>query len=128
MAKRTKAEELLNFEIAFYEKLVHAYPEFVDALMPLAEAYTRRGFHEKGLEVDLKLIKLKAYDPIVWYNMACSYSLLERIEDAMGALREAVRLGYSDLRHLRHDPDLAKLRQSPEFNGLLTELMQRQPS
>jgi tetratricopeptide (TPR) repeat protein len=119
MPRRSKADELLDFEIAFYEKLVSAYPDFADALIPLGNAYTRRGLYEKGLAIDVRLTRLRAGDAIVWYNLACSYSLLNRIEDAFSALRRALDLGYADLDYLRKDPDLHNLRTSSRYRELL---------
>jgi len=106
---------LLEFEIRFYEKLLSAYPDFVDVLLPLAEAYTKRGLFEKGLSVDRRLVQLRGKDPLSWYNLACSYSLLRRIDEALQALRRAFELGYVDVQHLQADPDLANLRQSPQY-------------
>ena len=122
MSKSSKAKELLEFEIAFYQQLLDAKPDFVDALMALGEAYTRRGWHDKGLEVDLKLTHLKSDDPVIWYNVACSYSLLKRYEDALAALQQAVAIGYDDFEFLLHDTDLAGLRQQPKFRQFIQHL------
>ena len=119
MPRRSKSEELLEFEITFYEKLLRAYPDFADVLVPLGEAYTRRGLYERGLEVDLRLTTLRAADPLSWYNLACSYSLLKRIDEAVEALRHAFELGYRDLAYLQKDPDLASVRHSPKYRQLL---------
>ena len=91
----------------------------------LGEAYTRRGWHEKGLEVDLKLARLKDHDPVVWYNLACSYSLLNRPEESFSALSHAITLGYDDFEYLLKDPDLATLRQSPKLRQLLGQRAQK---
>lgn len=130
MPRRSKALELLEFEIRFYEKLLAAYPDFVDALIPLGSAYTKRGLYEKGLAVDLRLTELHGQDPIAWYNLACSYSLLRRFDESAGALRRSIELGYRDLQYLRHDPDLVPLRATPQYRELLTsfpELLSSQP-
>lgn len=119
MARRSKAEELLEFEITFYQKLLHDYPDFVDVLIPLGEAYTRRGLHDKGLEVDLRLTQLRGEDAVVWYNLACSYSLLQKVEDSAQALHRAIELGYTDFDHLRKDPDLLNLKRSPAYRQVL---------
>lgn len=126
MPRRTKAMELLDFEIAFYERLANQYPEFIDVLVPLGEAYSRRGLLEKGLAVDIKLTRLREADPIIWYNLACSYSLLNRIDDAVQAMRHAIQLGYDDVGHLRSDPDLANFRRNPVYRELMEQLTQRQ--
>ena len=123
MPRRTKAEELLDFEIHFYEKLVNAYPDFIDVLQPLGDAYTRRGCYDKGLQVDLRLTQLRREDPYAWYNLACSYSLLNRLTEALDALREAVALGYRDVSAVQKDPDLANLRRSPQYRQFLESLL-----
>lgn len=122
MAKRSHAKELLEFEVAFYERLLEEQPNFVDALMALGEAYTRGGFYEKGFAVDQRLIQLKAHDPVVWYNLACSLSLLKRFDEALTSLRRALELGYDDFEYLGTDPDLQALRQSPQFRRFLETL------
>lgn len=122
MPRRSKSQELLDFEIHFYERLLASHPDFSDVLIPLAEAYTRRGLHDKGLQVDLRLTQLRSQDPIAWYNLACSYSLLKRTDEAVDALRRAFELGYIDLNHLRRDPDLANIRQAPKYLQLIESI------
>ncbi len=123
MPRRSKSDELLEVEIHFYEKLLSAYPDFIDVLIPLGGAYTRRGLHEKGLQVDLRLSRLRGSDPLTWYNLACSYSMLKRTEEASEALRRAIEVGYIDFQYLQNDPDLANLRQSPKYRELLESLL-----
>ncbi len=119
MPRRSRALEQLEFEIVFYEKLLRAYPDFLDVLIPLGHAYTRRGLHEKALQIDLRLTQLKGEDPLTWYNLACSYALLLRPDEAIGALRRAIELGYTDLAYLQKDPDLRHIRQSDQYRQFL---------
>ncbi len=119
MPRRSKSEALLEFEITFYERLLRAYPNFVDALIPLGSAYTRRGLYDKGLQVDLRLTELRGDDALTWYNLACSYSLLNRADESLEALRRSVELGYTDVACLQKDPDLVNLRQSPRYRHFL---------
>src|SRR3989338_3721303 len=119
MPRRSKSAELLDFEIVFYEKLLRAYPDFVDVLVPLGDAYTRRGLHQKGLEIDRRLIPLLGGDPLTWYNLACSLSLLKRLDESLEALRRSFELGYLDVDYLQQDPDLLHLRQSPKYREFL---------
>ena len=122
MPKSSKVNECLDFEITFYERLLQEHPHFTDALIAVGEAYTRRGWYDKGLAVDLRLTQLKREDALAWYNLACSYSLLKRAGEALEALRLAIKFGYDDFAHLSQDPDLATLRRSPEFHHFLTGL------
>lgn len=124
MHKRSRSKEQLDFEIVFYERLLAETPDFVDALRALGEAYSRRGWYEKGLRVDEQLIRLKTGDPVVWYNLACSYSLLNRPDEAIDALRKAIGLGYDDFEYLLKDPDLSTAHRSPK----LRQLLERRPA
>lgn len=122
MSKPSRAKELLEFEIAFYERLLQDHPNFAEALMALGEAYTRQGWYDKGLAIDRQLTQLRATDPVVWYNLACSLSLVNRLDDAMEALKQAIALGYDDFVFLSRDPDMAVLRRSPQFRRFLDTL------
>ena len=107
-----------EFEIQFYEKVILARPDYIEALLPLAEAYTQKGMYEQGLVIDERLAKLCPQDSNVYYNLACSYALLNRTQEALAALHKAVELGYTDFKHLRKDSDLKSLYVHPEFQIL----------
>ena len=112
----------LDFEIRFYERLVQDYPDFVDALIPLGDAYTKRGHHDRGLAIDQRLAQLRPDDPIVWYNMACSFSILKRVPEALKALAHAIALGYNEFGWILRDPDLAEVRRAPAFQAFLAKV------
>lgn len=121
MARKKRNSEKIDydFEISFYEKLLEKRPHFIQALIALGNVYTQRGDYEKGLEIDLRLSWLRRDDPVVYYNLACSYSLLERIDEALSSLKKSIELGYEDFNHLRRDPDLENLKKDKRFQCLL---------
>lgn len=110
--------ENLAFQIRFFEDILADHPDFIDVLIPLGDAYTRRGLHEKGLEVDLRLAALLPRDPVVFYNLACSHALLGSPRQALAALSRALRLGYRDREWMEQDKDLDPIRQLPSFKKL----------
>ena len=112
-------QDSLDFEISFLERLIEQDPNYVDALIPLAEAYTRKGLYQKGLRIDKRLARLRKSDPLVHYNLACSFALLEKKEDALRILEKAVQLGYNDFEHLKKDRDLVCLHTDPRFKSLI---------
>jgi tetratricopeptide (TPR) repeat protein len=109
----------LAFEISFYEGILTEDPDFVDALLPLAEAYTRAGLHGKGLEADRRLARLCPKNPTVHYNLACSYALTGHPDEALAALEHAIELGYRDADFMLKDKDLASLHDDERFARLL---------
>ncbi len=112
----------LDFEIRFYERLIQEHPDFVEALIPLGDAYTKRGHHDRGLAVDKRLTELRPDEPIVWYNLACSLSLLKRTDEALKALARAIALGYDEFDWIVRDPDLANVRKAPAFQAFLVKV------
>lgn len=120
--KRKDKKIDLDFEISFYEGVLKKRPYFIQALSALGNAYTVRGDYEKGLEIDLVLSRLRGDDPVVQYNLACSYSLLGEIDDAFKTLKQAIMLGYDDFDYLRRDPDLENLRKDRRFEALFKAL------
>ena len=111
-------ERNLDIEIGFLEGVVRRDPGYIDALQILGDNYTRRGRFEDGLKVDEQLVRLRPGDALVYYNLACSYSLTEQFESAAVALNRALDLGYRDFKWLSKDPDLAKLRKHPLYKKI----------
>lgn len=114
MAK-IKDENDPQFEIAFFENVIKKTPRFTEALMALGDLYTKEGYYQKGLEIDERLAQLCPDDAIVFYNLACSYSLMNLKDKAREAMHRAFCLGYDDLEHLEQDPDLLNLLSDNEF-------------
>src|ERR1039458_4785190 len=80
----------LDTSIEFMEGLVRRDPDYVDALQLLGDHYTQRGRYTEGLKVDEHLSRLEPHDPLVFYNLACSYSLTEQFDRAGFALQAAL--------------------------------------
>lgn len=105
----------LDIEIGFLEGVVSRDPAYVEALQVLATDYSKRGDFLNGLRLDEHLAHLRPTDPIVLYNLACSYSLTRQLRRCVDALNRAIEHGYSNFRLLTEDPDLANLRKHAIF-------------
>ena len=114
------SKEDLNFEISFYEKFLETNPDFVHALIALGDAYTKSQRYKDGLKIDKRLAKLRPDDPIVYYNLACSYSLLKMVDECLAALRRAIQIGYNDFDFMQKDPDLEFIRKDSRYKDLLS--------
>jgi tetratricopeptide (TPR) repeat protein len=112
----------LDIEIGFLEGVVRRDPEYLDALQVLADNYTRRGRFLDGMKLDEAMAKLRPSDPMVHYNLACSYSLTDRLDLSLSALERALALGYSDFKWLNDDPDLENVRQHPLFRKIKAKM------
>ncbi|MGA2868045.1 MAG: hypothetical protein ABSF34_02645 [Verrucomicrobiota bacterium] len=114
----------LDTKIQFIEGIVRRDPNYVDALQLLGDHYTQRGLFAEGLKVDEHLARLEPQNPLVFYNLACSYSLTEEFDRAVFALEKALSLGYRDFTWLAKDPDLKKLRSQAVFDDLKAKIHQ----
>ncbi len=123
MERVTNEED--EFEISFYEGIIKNKPDFIEALVALGDLYTRNGYYTKGLIVDQKLEVLCPDDPVVLYNLACSYSLLNRIDESLAVVKRAVKKGYTDFQHMKADTDLDNLRKDKRFKQYLTRIQKK---
>ncbi len=105
----------IDFEIQFYEGILKKNPDFVEALNALGGLYTKKGLYEKGLRVDERLVQLKPEDPFGFYNLSCSYSLLNNVEQSFGSIKKAIDSGYCNFKYLEQDSDLLNLRRDSRF-------------
>jgi tetratricopeptide (TPR) repeat protein len=118
MSKKDDSE----FEIKFCEGLIAKKPDFIEALILLGDLYTRRGLFQKGLEVDERLSQIRPNDPVILYNLACSYSLLQEIDKALRSVKRAINCGYTDFEHMDQDSDLENLRQDQRFKRYIVRI------
>jgi tetratricopeptide (TPR) repeat protein len=108
----------LDIKISFLEGLVRRDTRYVEALQILGDYYTQRGKYDSSLKVDQQLSELEPGNPLVFYNLACSYSLNGDFDSAAASLDRALALGYRDFKWLARDPDLRPLRKHPLFRSI----------
>ncbi len=113
-----KAVRDLDVKIGFLEGVVRRDRKFVEALEILGDLYTQRGCYEQSLRVDKRLSRLQPRNPLVFYNLACSYALTGDVDLAADALEKAIHLGYRDFKWLAKDPDLRPLRKHPAYRNI----------
>jgi tetratricopeptide (TPR) repeat protein len=108
----------LDVKIGFMEGIIRRDPRFVEALQILGDHYTQRGKYDHSLKVDKRLSRLEPENPLVFYNLACSYALNSDFNLATAALEKALKLGYRDFKWLARDPDLRRLRKHPLYRTI----------
>ncbi len=123
--RSAEKQSQLDFELDFFEGVLHRNPDFVDALRVHGNNLTLKGRYADGLKIDRRLVDLRPRDALAHYNLACSYALLKKVDAALRALRKALELGYRDLGYLRQDPDLDAVRKDPRFRQMLREYEDR---
>lgn len=56
-----------------------------------------------------------------YYDQACLYSRMGRLEESVAALRKSFEKGYRSFSHIRLDDDMDAVRELPEFKALVEE-------
>src|SRR5262245_3773041 len=79
---RLAEQSQLDFELEFFGSILARNPEYVDVLRVMANNLTLKGRYAQGLEVDKRLVQLRPKDPLAHYNLACSFALLKRPDQA----------------------------------------------
>ncbi len=115
MGKKKRISKTDAFEIQFYEGLLRKKPDFVEAIALLADLYTKVGRYREGLTLDERLYKVDPENPIILYNLACSYALLDEVDLAFRSIKKAIKYGYNDFEHLENDKDLKALKADRRF-------------
>lgn len=109
----------------FADRLVFDMPkvhsQHIKLLALMNEAH-RRGDYSTMDTVCYQGIKLQTDNNLWTYNLACALSLQENKEEAIEALKEAIRLGFHDLAYIRADSDLKNLHGMMEYQQILDEL------
>jgi tetratricopeptide (TPR) repeat protein len=111
----------LDFELDFFERILERNPDFLDVLRVHGNNLTLKGRFGDGLKIDRRLVELRPKDALAHYNLACSYSLMKKVDPALRALRKAIDLGYDDFEYMRQDRDLDAVKRDPRFRQLLRE-------
>ena len=107
--------------IGNYKKALHHNKTLKEATINLSTAYMKNSNFDEALKTIKVGMALDSTNPHIHYNYACYYSLIGQPKASMEKLQEAVRLGFTNFKQIETDPDLEKLRQSPEFkSGALT--------
>lgn len=86
----------------------------------LAWALAGAGRFDDTLTLLSQLVELKRSDVVYAYNLACLLSIQGQPGEALGWLEVAIKNGWTNISHVRSDPDLARVRneRAAQFNAL----------
>jgi tetratricopeptide (TPR) repeat protein len=82
----------------------------------LSEKYALSITHYK------KCLKQQPNNYLVHYNLACAYSLMNDVDNAVKHLALSIENGYKDLSHMEKDEDLDNIRSDQRYKELKDKL------
>jgi tetratricopeptide (TPR) repeat protein len=94
-------------------------PAFAPAHVLLGEILKPAGRLTESIAACKRALLLDPESAAAYYDLACYYALLNASDKSLAALEMALCKGFLDFEWLAQDPDLALLRERPEFVYLL---------
>ena len=79
------------------------------------------GREDEALEWMEGIIGNDPDDPGNWYDKACLYAIMGRVDEAVAALSLSFEKGFRSLTHIEHDPDMDPLRERDDFKSLIAQ-------
>ena len=109
-----------------YQKQVHLIDQHLDlnpedsrALILGATANANIHDEERAVDFAKRAIAVDPDDPMLLYNVACTFAIIGKTDDALDALEHSVEKGWGDPAWIEHDSDLDSIRQSPRYKALV---------
>jgi adenylate cyclase len=87
-----------------------------------AANFATMGDRAKAIEWADLALRSSSDEPMVYYNAACTFAVLDESERALELLERAMELGWGDRTWMESDSDLKSLRTNPRFRALLARL------
>jgi serine/threonine protein kinase len=118
LGKTEAHNNLLHRRILALETHLRQVPEDARARTVLASDYAETQRSEDATRELNLAVSLRPNDAMILFNAACTYCNMKKRLEAMDAIRKAFNAGYRNTDWARRDPDLAILREEPEFQKL----------
>jgi adenylate cyclase len=122
MGRKEDERKSRHRAIELIERALGVNPHDARARYMGAANFAAMGEKAKAIEWANLALRSSADEPMVFYNAACTFAVLDEHDRAVDLLERAVQLGWGDRAWMANDSDLASLRDKPRFQALLTSL------
>jgi serine/threonine protein kinase/Flp pilus assembly protein TadD len=121
LGRHERAHELRRQQIQVLQEQLRQVPEDARAWILLASDHASLGESEAAMRELQKATSLRPRDPIIVYNAACTYGVMNKKTEALELLKRLGEVGNFSFDWASRDPDLACLHEDPEFQRLVAE-------
>jgi serine/threonine protein kinase/Flp pilus assembly protein TadD len=122
LGRKQESEAAYRRGLKAAEEHLRLYPDGARALCLGATGWCSLGDRERALEWARRALAVDPDEPMTLYNVACVYSLLGQIDEALDTLCRAAERGFTHKEWIQNDGDFKPLRGHPRFQALLASL------
>ncbi len=122
LGRKAEADAAYRHGLAVAESHLQLYPDDSRALYLGATAWCQLGERDRALNWVRRALAVDPEEPMTLYNVACVYSLLGQVEEAIDTLTAAVEKGYTHKAWIENDADFKSLHGHPRFQALLASM------
>jgi TolB-like protein/Flp pilus assembly protein TadD len=118
MGMIAERDVILRRAIRLMQSRLELNPDDARACNLIAGAFSILGETAPALDYAERSLAIDPDDPMLLYNVACTYAQLHKPDDALGCLERAVDKGFGHKEWIEHDPDLTSIRDTPRFRAI----------
>lgn len=126
LGQEAAARSLRLRHIGALEVHLEQVPEDMRARILLANNHAFLGHESEAVRQLQVALELCPHDSNILYNAACTHGILGKKQEALTLLKKAIASGFMAMEYARRDPDLACLRNDPEFEKLFEQPSQKE--
>ena len=119
LGRDAEAAAVIRKACKVIEQHLELNPDDARALIIGAAAAASSQDVELATEYIERAVVVDPEDPLLLYNVACTYGILGKTEQALAALEQSVSNGWGDKSWIEHDSDLDSLHQEPRYLALV---------
>jgi non-specific serine/threonine protein kinase len=118
LGRKAEALKVRERQTRALERQLELVPDDVRARILLSVGYAHVGRTDDAIAQLQRAVQLRPNDGNTLYNATCVYGILNRKADALEMLARAIKSGYANFDWVKRDPDLAGIKDDPEFQRL----------
>ena len=119
MGMHAEASAARRRAVKLIEQRLNLNPDDARAYNLGATTLAKLGNIPRALEFAAKSLSIEPDDPLILYNVACLYALIDKREEALGYLERAATNGFGHRESMANDPDLDSIRKTPWFQAIV---------
>jgi len=101
-----------------YQKAISIQPGFVQALNNLAFIHMKNKNYPTSISLFKRIIEVQPMSTAAFYNIACTYAIQQKSEEALFYFEEALKKGFDNWDHIMSDTDMENIRGTERFRRL----------